>query len=103
MNVVYYFSGSGNTKEVATHIAQELDFSLEEIFKNTPDHTETAVVVFPVYCQNIPKPVKCIKFAKTFFLAFGIFTQSIALDCLILVISGFKLALSKPSFTARYE
>lgn len=58
MNVVYYFSGSGNTKEVATHIAQELDFPLEEIFKNTPDRTETAVVVFPVYCQNIPKPVK---------------------------------------------
>lgn len=58
MSVVYYFSGSGNTKEVATHIAQELDFPLEEIFKNTPDRTETAVVVFPVYCQNIPKPVK---------------------------------------------
>ena len=58
MNVVYYFSGSGNTKEVATHIAQELDFPLKEIFKDTPDRTETAVVVFPVYCQNIPKPVK---------------------------------------------
>ena len=58
MNVVYYFSGSGNTKEVATHIAQELDFPLEEISENTPDRTETAVVVFPVYCQNIPKPVK---------------------------------------------
>lgn len=60
MNVVYYFSGSGNTKEVATHIAQELDFPLEKISENTPDRTETAVVVFPVYCQNIPKPVKRI-------------------------------------------
>lgn len=58
MNVVYYFSGSGNTKEVATYVAKELCFPLEEISENTPDRTETAVVVFPVYCQNIPKPVK---------------------------------------------
>lgn len=58
MNVVYYFSGSGNTKQVATYVAKELDFPLEEISENTPDRTETAVVVFPVYCQNIPKPVK---------------------------------------------
>lgn len=57
MTTVYYFSGSGKTKEVATFVANELNFPLKEISENKHDCQDAAVVVFPVYCQNIPKPV----------------------------------------------
>ena len=57
MTTVYYFSGSGKTKEVATFVANELSFPLKEISENEHDCQDAAVVVFPVYCQNIPKPV----------------------------------------------
>lgn len=57
---VYYFSGSGHSFAVAKYISQQLKCEISEIgSKEERMSTEkTAVVVFPVYCQNIPKPVK---------------------------------------------
>ena len=56
---VYYFSGSGHSFAVAEYFCQQLKCEIAEINeKSAITSTETAVVVFPVYCQNIPKPVK---------------------------------------------
>ena len=61
MTAVFCFSGSGHSLCVAEFIAQELRTSVRPISTKTPTSTafyETAVIVFPVYCQNIPNPVK---------------------------------------------
>ena len=58
MKSVYYFSGSGNSRTVAEYFAQRLNTSLLEIKRGTEADCETAVVVFPVFCQNIPTVVK---------------------------------------------
>lgn len=57
---VYYFSGSGHSFAVAKKISQQLKCEITEIGgKNEKISTgETSIIVFPVYCQNIPNPVK---------------------------------------------
>ena len=58
MTEVWYFSAAGHSREVAEGIARALDAPLLEICRQAKPVAETAVVVFPVYCQNIPEPVK---------------------------------------------
>ena len=59
MTTVYCFSGSGHSMAVASKLAELLGCALCPIeAKGEPDEIGTAVVVFPVYCQNLPKPVK---------------------------------------------
>lgn len=60
MTKIYYFSGSGHSFAVANALAEMIHCEMSEICYETeiPLKEETAVVVFPVYCQNIPKPVK---------------------------------------------
>lgn len=60
MTAIYCFSGSGHSLAVSKALSEmlackitEIGFNSEELAK---DHI--AVVVFPVYCQNIPSPVK---------------------------------------------
>lgn len=57
MSAVYCFSATGHSLAVAEYFARELNAPLFEIGKISPG-TDTAIVVFPVYCQNIPAPVK---------------------------------------------
>lgn len=57
MTAVYCFSATGRSLEAARFFADRLGVPVTEIEKGSMD-TETAVVVFPVYCQNIPEPVK---------------------------------------------
>ena len=56
---VYCFSGSGHSLAVAKVLAGMLECKIRQI---EPDCEivveETVAVVFPVYCQNIPNPVK---------------------------------------------
>lgn len=64
MTAVYYFSGSGHSRAVAEYLARELDTDFIEITNTTPHPScDTAVIVFPVYCQNIPAPI--IPFLKS--------------------------------------
>lgn len=65
MTKVYYFSGSGHSRAVAEACAELLNCGIAEINGKTEKAPEvhTAVVVFPVYCQNIPDPVK--RFLRT--------------------------------------
>ena len=57
MTTIYCFSGSGHSLAVSKALAQLLDCEIRPIDSET-ETEEVAVVVFPVYCQNIPKPVK---------------------------------------------
>lgn len=64
MNAVCFFSGSGHSRAVAEFLARVLDYGLIEITNSAPaPEGETAVIVFPVYCQNIPTPI--IPFLKS--------------------------------------
>jgi flavodoxin len=57
---VYYFTGSGNSREIALRLAEELDVSAVDITLSPKivSADDVAVLVFPVYCQNIPKRAK---------------------------------------------
>lgn len=57
MNAVYCFSATGRSLEAARFFADRLGIPVTETGKGSGD-AETAVVIFPVYCQNIPEPVK---------------------------------------------
>jgi len=60
MTRIYYFSGSGHSLAIAEAFSRFLNCEMFDITTATEDFTddEVAVVVFPVYCQNIPRPVK---------------------------------------------
>lgn len=54
---IHYFSASGHSKAVAEYLANELQSEFIEIpHKGKP--ADVAIVVFPVYCQNIPPIVQ---------------------------------------------
>ena len=57
MITIYCFSGSGHSLAVSKALAQMLDCEIRPVDNETVID-DVAVVVFPVYCQNIPKPVK---------------------------------------------
>lgn len=58
---IYCFSGSGHSLAVAKALSELLECKIYRISfeSKISSADETALVVFPVYCQNIPKPVKC--------------------------------------------
>lgn len=57
---IYYFTGSGHSLKLAEHFGRMLSEPVWDISRseNECGGSDTAVVVFPVYCQNIPEPVK---------------------------------------------
>lgn len=57
MTEVYCFSGRGHCSAIAAFFAKRLQTGVVEITENVPCAAETAVIVFPVYCQNIPRTV----------------------------------------------
>ena len=58
MVTIFYFSGSGHSLAVAQAMAEFLGCGLKPIGGETEAiAADTAVVAFPVYCQNIPQPV----------------------------------------------
>jgi len=65
MTTIYCFSGSGHSLAVAEALSGMLNCTIRQIGPETDGTAadDTAVVVFPVYCQNIPVPVK--RFLKT--------------------------------------
>lgn len=60
VNVVIYYSNTNQSKRIAEYIAQQSGFSLSDIFDLTEYSFDTAVLVFPVHCQNIPQPIKIL-------------------------------------------
>lgn len=56
---VYYFSGSGHSLEVAAFCAERLGARMISVERGMKcGKGERALLIFPVYCENIPKPVK---------------------------------------------
>ena len=58
MTGVYYFSATGHSEAVARYFADTMDAPMCPVEQENSEVLTTAVVVFPVYCQNIPAPVK---------------------------------------------
>lgn len=58
MTKVYYFSVGGQCMRVAQRLGQALGADAQRIRRDDKECCETAVVVFPVYCQSVPTPVK---------------------------------------------
>ena len=58
MTDIYCFSGSGHSMRVASFFKEKLRREVVPIGRNTVQGIcDTAVVVFPVYCQRMPLPV----------------------------------------------
>lgn len=61
MNALYCFSGTGHSRAVARFFARELGLDIQEIgsgFFGAGERSDVAILVFPVYGQNLPSPVK---------------------------------------------
>lgn len=65
MNIVLYFSPTGGTKIVAQYVAKYLDITALDLtsYKSRSDFDYTqkleyTILLFPVFSQNIPNPVK---------------------------------------------
>lgn len=58
MNAVAYYSSTGQSLSVARYLSGELDLELFEIRDLSDCCIENLVLVFPVYCQNIPYTVR---------------------------------------------
>ena len=67
MAEIYCFSGSGHSMAVAEYISYRLQAPITEIRNNKLKiYIDTAIVIFPVYCQNIPPVVSSfLKLLKT--------------------------------------
>lgn len=62
MNAVIYYSNTNQSRIIAEYIAGKLNWTILEISAAKGRSFENAVLVFPVYCQNIPDAVKdCLK------------------------------------------
>ncbi|MDE5593242.1 MAG: hypothetical protein K2I75_04845, partial [Clostridiales bacterium] len=60
MNAIIYYSNTNQSKSIAEYVAQKTDFPLFDIFDLTEYEFDTAILVFPVHCQNVPKPIKTL-------------------------------------------
>ena len=58
MNAVIYYSNTGQSKRIAEYFADKTSFALCGIFDLSEYVFDTAVLVFPVHCQNAPDCVK---------------------------------------------
>lgn len=59
MTAVYCFSGAGHSRDLADWVSARIHAPVYRIGADAvPTTTDCAVLVFPVYCQNIPQPVK---------------------------------------------
>lgn len=56
MTAVFCFSAAGHSRAVAAYFADWFGVPVRELNHLTP--CDTAVVVFPVYCENVPEPVR---------------------------------------------
>ncbi len=58
MNAVIYYSNTNESKRIAQYLAKKLGYTLLDVYDVNEYVYGNAVVVFPVYCQNIPNKVK---------------------------------------------
>lgn len=56
--IVYYFSGAGHSAALARWLGERLDAPVKTMEEAPEPKADTAVIVFPVYCQKLPPPVR---------------------------------------------
>ena len=54
MNGVVFYSNTGQSKAIATYLADKLEYPLADIESDRAVSYQNLVLVFPVHCQNIP-------------------------------------------------
>lgn len=57
MNAVAFYSSTGQSRRVAEFFSEQLGYPLIDVESTKVFQFEDLVLVFPVYCQNIPKRV----------------------------------------------
>lgn len=57
MNAVLYYSNAGECKRIAEYLADKTGYEIGDILSVTEDSYDRIIVVFPVYCQNVPRIV----------------------------------------------
>ena len=55
MNAVIYFSGTGESYNIAKYLADKTKFLLLDVTNITANKFTNTILVFPVYCQSAPK------------------------------------------------
>ena len=58
MNAVIYYSNTGACRRIAEYLGDKSGFELRDIYGVESFVFDTAVLVFPVHCQNVPDAVK---------------------------------------------
>ena len=58
MNAVIYYSNTGACKRIAEYLADKSGYILCDIYGIERYVFDTAILVFPVHCQNVPDAVK---------------------------------------------
>ena len=58
MNAVVFYSNTGQSEAVATYLAKQLEYPLRDVKTDCSKSYQNLLLVFPVYCQNIPDTVK---------------------------------------------
>lgn len=58
MNGIIYYSNTGQSRKIAEYLSDKTSFPLYDIYDLPTREFDTAVLVFPVHCQNLPDPVK---------------------------------------------
>jgi ferredoxin len=58
MNAVIFYSNTGQSRMIAEFLAEQMVWPCTDIHHCTAGHYRHLVLVFPVYCQNIPDAVK---------------------------------------------
>ena len=57
MNYVIYYSCTGQSKAVAEHLSERLNYPVKDLTTCNTYRFDDLVLVFPIYCQNVPAPV----------------------------------------------
>ena len=65
MNAVVYYSNSNESYRIAQYLSDESTYQLIDLKNNNIVKFDNLILVFPVYCQNIPYEVKeFVKYIK---------------------------------------
>ena len=65
MNAVVYYSNSNESYKIAQYLSDKSTYQLIDVRKNDIIQFDNLILVFPVYCQNIPYEVKeFVKYIK---------------------------------------
>ena len=58
MNAIVYFSNTNQSKRIAEYLSMKTGYPLLDVSSAPKKEYNRLVVVFPVYCQNAPTPIK---------------------------------------------